>query len=63
MGEMEERIARSAQFCPDCGSAAVLRVTSTTFVVYLRCDKCAHIWTIPDRRGTLASDPPAPTIL
>lgn len=50
MGEIEERIARSAQFCPDCGSAGVKPVTSTTMVIYLRCHDCAHIWSIPDRR-------------
>ena len=59
MGEIEERIARSTQFCPDCGSAAVKRVTSTTMVVYLRCHECAHIWSIPDRRQVPRADSPA----
>ena len=56
MGEIEERMARSTQFCPDCGSAAVKRVTSTTMVVYLRCQDCAHIWSIPDRRRIPRAD-------
>lgn len=56
MGEIENRIARSTQFCPDCGSAGVSRVTTTTMVVYLRCQDCAHIWSIPDRRRIPRAD-------
>lgn len=50
MGIIEERVARSTQFCPSCESVAVKHVTTTTIVVYLRCEACAHIWSIPERR-------------
>ena len=57
MGATEERLARCRQFCPSCGCAAVKHVTTTTMVIYLRCEACAEIWSIPERRTILRTDP------
>lgn len=60
MGVIEERLARSTQFCPSCGTAAVKHVTTTTVVIYLRCEACAEMWSIPERRTILRVEPRAP---
>jgi formate dehydrogenase maturation protein FdhE len=38
--------------CPLCGSTNVRGMTRTTLCVYLRCEKCEQVWTIPERRMT-----------
>ena len=37
--------------CPLCGSTNAQAVTRTTLCVYLRCEKCQHVWTVPERRS------------
>ncbi len=36
--------------CPDCRNTRVRRATSTSELVYLRCEDCGHTWPIGERR-------------
>ena len=33
--------------CPACASAKVKLATDAIYVVYLRCDECASVWSMP----------------
>ena len=44
-GPVEDR-----QSCRRCGGLRVQTVMMTTMVVYLRCEDCGEIWSIPQRR-------------
>jgi hypothetical protein len=39
------------ELCPCCGTANVEGLTRTGLFVYLRCEKCQQVWTIPERRS------------
>jgi hypothetical protein len=36
--------------CPVCQGSKAASFTVTSFVVYLRCGDCRHVWIIPERR-------------
>lgn len=38
------------QSCAGCGQAEVKAVTVTSMVVYIRCQLCGEVWTVPERR-------------
>jgi uncharacterized Zn finger protein len=38
------------QSCRRCGGLRIQAVMMTTMVVYLRCEDCGEIWSIPQRR-------------
>ncbi len=38
------------QCCPSCLSLDLRAVILTRVVVYLRCERCAHVWNIDERR-------------
>ncbi len=33
--------------CPGCGSPKVKLATDAVYSVYLRCDECFHVWSMP----------------
>jgi hypothetical protein len=39
------------ELCPACGAANATGLTRTGVCVYLRCEKCQHVWSIPERRN------------
>jgi hypothetical protein len=42
---------RSRTPCPRCQQQDVMLGTWTERFVYLRCQACSHIWSIPERRA------------
>jgi len=38
------------QQCPNCDVTEVSFATLTERFVYLRCDRCGEVWSIPERR-------------
>ncbi len=38
------------ELCPACGAAGATGLTRTGVCVYLRCKKCQHVWSVPERR-------------
>ena len=38
------------QSCPSCLSLDLRAVTLNSVVVYIRCERCAHLWNIAERR-------------
>jgi DNA-directed RNA polymerase subunit RPC12/RpoP len=39
------------QHCPTCDATAAKAALLTLAYVYLRCEKCGHVWVIPERRA------------
>jgi uncharacterized Zn finger protein len=33
--------------CPGCGSSNVKMATDAIYTVYVRCDECFHVWSMP----------------
>lgn len=33
--------------CPECSSDDVRVMTRTDYVVYIRCEQCLHLWSVP----------------
>ncbi len=44
-----ERLALPS--CPSCTARATHVATRTDYVLYLRCPKCANVWSIPKPRA------------
>jgi len=38
---------RTLPNCPTCGAKTAHVVSRTDYVLYLRCDKCPTVWSIP----------------
>jgi uncharacterized Zn finger protein len=38
------------ELCPNCDSTQVTCATLTERFVYLRCEACGEVWSIPERR-------------
>jgi hypothetical protein len=36
--------------CPTCASLDVRSATRTPGLVYLRCEGCGYVWSVPERR-------------
>ena len=47
-GEKKPTVER--QLCAGCGGENVRAVTMTGRFVYIRCDGCGEVWSIPERR-------------
>ena len=50
--------ARQQESCTKCLGAKVSAVMMTSMVVYLRCDGCGNVWTVPQRRKHARGDDP-----
>jgi len=37
--------------CPECQATPGRLATVTDYFLYLRCDRCSQIWTMPERRA------------
>ena len=48
--------ASQTQHCATCQSGDVKALTRTSFVVYLRCQRCGASWAIPERRSVPRPD-------
>ena len=47
-GGTERRVARLTPApCANCGTADPVVATRTDYVLYLRCSKCFHVWSVP----------------
>jgi hypothetical protein len=40
------------QVCPNCDSTQIVCATLTDRFIYLRCEACGEVWSIPERRQT-----------
>jgi hypothetical protein len=38
------------QICPNCDSTDIVCATLTDRYIYLRCEACGEVWSIPERR-------------
>ena len=50
--------ARDRQSCDRCAGPRVQAVMMTSLVVYLRCEGCGEVWSIPQRRRRPRTDDP-----
>jgi 1,2-phenylacetyl-CoA epoxidase PaaB subunit len=46
------------QQCPSCNAVCAKAAVLTARFVYLRCEQCATVWTIPERRSLPRTDKP-----
>lgn len=54
----EPMTASQKQTCAACQGTEVKALTRTSFVVYLRCQRCGTSWAIPERRSVPRADQP-----
>ncbi len=50
--------ARNHESCARCNGPRVQGVMMTRLVVYLRCEGCGEVWSIPQRRKAPRTDDP-----
>ena len=48
----------SRQCCVRCAAPEVKAVSMSSIAVYLRCDSCGEVWSIPQRRKQPRADDP-----
>lgn len=53
----DNKPAAEQQSCASCGEVRVRAVTMTTRFVYIRCEQCGEVWSIPERRQYPRKDP------
>ena len=46
----DKKPAGEQQACASCRGLTVRAVTTTSRFVYIRCDDCGEVWSIPERR-------------
>jgi hypothetical protein len=49
-GDWPDHPRMSGFECPGCQSPDVRLATEAERFLYLRCDRCAHVWSFPERR-------------